>query len=68
MKIHYTTILIVHLCKGKRQNCKQLFMYMNNWDKGVAPAICPCIFGTGEYSLSAAAAPLDLHLLMYFSL
>ena len=19
------------------QNCKQLFMYMNNWDKGVAP-------------------------------
>ena len=23
------------------QNCKQLFMYMNNWDKGVALAICP---------------------------
>ena len=23
------------------QNCKQLFMYMNNWDKGVGPAICP---------------------------
>ena len=19
--------------------------FMNNWDKGVAPAICPCIFG-----------------------
>ena len=31
------------------QNCKQLFMYMNKWDKGVAPAICPCILSAGEY-------------------
>ena len=31
------------------QNCKQLVMYMNNWDKGVALAICPCIFSAGEY-------------------
>ena len=23
------------------QNCKQLFIYMNNWDKGVTLAICP---------------------------
>ena len=23
------------------QNFKQLFMYMNNWDKGVALEICP---------------------------
>ena len=31
------------------QNCKHMFMYMNNWDKGVAPAICLCIFSAGEY-------------------
>ena len=31
------------------QNCKQSFMYMNNWDKGVASAICPCILSTCEY-------------------
>ena len=42
------------------KNCKQLFMYMNNWEKGVAPTICFCIFGTGEYSISAGAIPLDL--------
>ena len=36
--------------KSSIQNCKQLFMYMNNWDEGVAPAICSLIFGTGEYS------------------
>ena len=23
------------------QNCKQLFIYMNNWDKDVALEICP---------------------------
>ena len=39
------------------QNCKQLFMYMDNWDKG--------IFGTGEYSISFGAAPPDLYFLMY---
>ena len=31
------------------QNCTQLFMYMNNWDEGVALVICPCIFTAGEY-------------------
>ena len=31
------------------QNCKQLVMYMNNWDKGVPSAICLCIFSAGEY-------------------
>ena len=31
------------------QDCKQVFMYMNNWDKGVAPAIFPCILNAGEY-------------------
>ena len=31
-------------------------------------AICPCIFGTGEYSISARATPPDLYFLMYFSL
>ena len=35
---------------------------MNNWDKGVAPAICPGIFDTGEYSISAGAAPPDIYL------
>ena len=30
------------------QNCKQLFMYMNNFDKGVAPAICLCILGCSK--------------------
>ena len=30
------------------QNCKQLFMYKNNWDKGVAPAICPYILSACE--------------------
>ena len=29
-------------------NCKQLFMYMNNCDKGVAPAICLCILGCSK--------------------
>ena len=24
-------------------------VHMNNWDKGVAPAICPCILSAGEY-------------------
>ena len=33
---------------------------MNNWDKGVAPAICPWILGNYEYSISAGAPPLDL--------
>ena len=43
-------------------------MYVNNWDKGVALAICPCIFGTGEYSILARAAPPDLYLVvMYIS-
>ena len=41
-------------------NCKLLFMYMNNWDKGVAPAICPRILSTCEYWISAGAAPPDL--------
>ena len=53
------------------QNCKQLFMYMNNWDKGVAPAICPRIlstsaemdnrleFGAGSiWTLGALTAPI----------
>ena len=31
------------------QNCKQLFIYMINWDKSVALAIFPCIFSAGEY-------------------
>ena len=31
-------------------------MNMNNWDKGVAPAICPCIFSAGEYWISDEAA------------
>ena len=42
-------------------------MHMNNWDKGVAPEICPCIFGTDEYSITAGAAHTDLYLLMYFT-
>ena len=33
------------------QNREQVFMYINNWDEGVAPAICPRIFGTGKYSM-----------------
>ena len=41
------------------QNCKQLFMYMNNWDKGVAPAICPRILTICEYWISAGAAPFN---------
>ena len=32
-------------------------MYMNNWDKGVAPAICLCIYSAGDYILSAGASP-----------
>ena len=36
---------------------KQLFMYMNNCNKGVALAICLCIFSAGEYLPSAGAAP-----------
>ena len=42
---------------GVIQNCKHLFMYMNNWDKGVAPAIGPRILSTCEYWISAGAAP-----------
>ena len=44
------------------------YMVLDPLEVGVAPAICPCIFGTGEYSISAEAAPPDLYLLMYFSL
>ena len=47
------------------QNCKQWFMYINNWDKGVAPAICPCIFSTVEYLPTARAT---LYLLVASSL
>ena len=43
-------------------------MYMNNLNKGVASEICPCIFGTGEYSILVGAAPPDLYFVMYFSL
>ena len=53
---------------GLGKNCKQLFMYMINWDKGVALAIHPCIFGISEYSISAGAPLPDLYFLMYFSL
>ena len=38
----------------QNQNCKPLFMYVNNWDKGVALAICPCIFGTWESKYAGA--------------
>ena len=44
------------------------YMVLDPLEVGVAPAICPCIFGTGEYSISAGDAPPDLYLLMYFSL
>ena len=50
------------------QNCKQVFMFMNNWDKGVAPAICPCILSAGEYWISAGAALPDPYFLMCFIL
>ena len=30
--------------KPKTANIGSSTLYMNNWDKGVAPAICPCIF------------------------
>ena len=43
-------------------------MLLDPLEVGVAPAICPCIFGTGEYSISAGAATPDLYLQMYFSL
>ena len=45
--------ILLGISLGKSQNCKQLFMYINNWNKGVALAICPFIFGNGEYSTSA---------------
>ena len=32
---------VTKVSDGVRQNCIQLFMYMNNWDEGVAPKICP---------------------------
>ena len=37
------------LNKRKEQNCKQLFMYINNWNECVAPALVPCILSAGEY-------------------
>ena len=52
---------------GEAQDWKQLFMYMNNWDEGLAPAICPQIIGTTKYLIYAGAAPPDLYLLLYFS-
>ena len=43
-------------------------MVLDLLEVSVAPTICPCILGTGEYSISPGAAPPDLYLLMYFSL
>ena len=28
---------------------KELFIYMNNWDKGMATAVCPCILSASEF-------------------
>ena len=37
-----TLLVIYPLCTNSTtQNCKQLFMYINNWDKGVAPVFSP---------------------------
>ena len=40
------------------------YIVLDSMEVGVAPAICPCIFGTGEYSISTGAARPDLYLLM----
>ena len=42
---------------GGGQNWKQIVLYISNWDKYLAPAICPCIFSAREYWISAGAAP-----------
>ena len=44
------------------------YMVLDPLEVGVAPAICPCIFGTGEYFISAGAPPPEIYLLMCFSL
>ena len=36
------------------------YMVLDPLEVVVAPAICPCIFGTIEYSISAGAAPFYL--------
>ena len=52
----------------QKKQYKELFIYMNNWDKGMATAVCPCIFSASEFWKSAGAAPPDFYLLMYLSL
>ena len=39
------------------QNCKQFFMYMNNWDKGVAPQICPSYLVLGNIDYQPELLP-----------
>ena len=48
---------------GTNQNCKQFYLYMNNWDKGVGLAMCPSKSGStilGEINMQwniAGATP-----------
>ena len=60
LTLHLSTCKYLERFCSWNQNCKQLFMYMNNWYKGVAPVICPRILSPFEYRIWAGAAPLDL--------
>ena len=42
-------------------------VYMNNLDKGVAPAICPFILSAGEFKYQPEPFFQDLYLLMYLA-
>ena len=50
--LDYGTLVNSSVAHWKSQKCKQLFMYLYNWDKGVAPAICPCLFSAVSRSRS----------------
>ena len=51
----YFTKVAIKIANG----CSCTWM-LNKWDKGVAPAICLCIFRAGEYLPTAGAATADI--------
>ena len=61
----YLVILTDIIMLASLKGVLDLGKMSNNWDKGVAPAICPCMFSAGEYLISAGAA---LYLLVASSL